>query len=241
MPLLHSILVTTHIAVGALALVLFWVPVMTRKGARTHVNVGRIYLYSMYAVSVTALIASSMVLYDPIGVQLPDAELEPARAAELSQRFRVFAVFLLMLGILVMTSLRHGMLALRERTQAGVLRTAAHRALVVALVIAAIIVGIVGVQYRQILLMIFAVVGAAAGIGMWADMRRDMRERSQRVYAHLNSLIGTGIGAYTAFFAFGGSRFLSELLPGQWQTIPWIMPAVIGTFAVSRLRRRYGT
>ena len=45
MPLLHSILVTTHIAVGALALVLFWVPVMSRMGARKHVNVVLIYLY----------------------------------------------------------------------------------------------------------------------------------------------------------------------------------------------------
>jgi hypothetical protein len=59
------------------------------------------------------------------------------------------------------------------------------------------------------------------------------------VVAHLNGLIGSGIGAYTAFFAFGGSRFLAELLPGQWQVIPWVLPTIIGVIAANRISRRW--
>jgi len=56
---------------------------------------------------------------------------------------------------------------------------------------------------------------------------------------HLNGMIGSGIGAYTAFFAFGGRSLLGELLPGQWQVIPWVLPTVIGVIAASRVSRRW--
>jgi len=239
MPLLHTYLVNAHIAVGALALVLFWIPLAVRKGSPTHVKVGRVYVIAMYVVALTAFAASLMVLADPIGVQQPTASLNAEQATQLAERFRVFSVFLLMLSILVFTSLRHGLLALRERIESGVLRTKVHRALITVLVTTAVVVGGVGIAFQQILLIIFAVVGTVAGIGMLQDIRRDMTNPKARIYAHLNSLIGTGIGAYTAFFAFGGARFFNELLPGQWQTIPWVLPAIIGTFAVSRLRRQF--
>ncbi|MEL6215044.1 MAG: hypothetical protein AAFQ99_05130, partial [Pseudomonadota bacterium] len=63
--------------------------------------------------------------------------------------------------------------------------------------------------------------------------------RGEMVFAHLNGLLGTGIGAYTAVFAFGGSRLLAELLPGQLQVIPWVTPAIVGTIAVARMKRHY--
>lgn len=239
MSMVHTQLVNAHIVVGAVALVLFWIPVVVRKGSPIHIKIGRVYALAMYTVALTAFVASLMVLADPIGVQQPNASLSAEQAAERAEQFRVFSLFLLMLSILVFASLRHGLLALREKAEPGTLRTKLHRSNLIALVTTAVVVGGIGIAYQQILLMIFAVIGAIAGVGMLQDTRRDMTKPRARIYAHLNSLIGTGIGAYTAFFAFGGARFFSDLLPGQWQTIPWVLPAIIGTIATSRLKRRY--
>ena len=57
--------------------------------------------------------------------------------------------------------------------------------------------------------------------------------------AHLSAMIGAGIGTHTAFFVFGGSRFLAELLSGQWILIPWVGPGVVGTIATIWLARKY--
>ena len=74
---------------------------------------------------------------------------------------------------------------------------------------------------------------------MTKDIRKAQMNRRESIIAHFQGLIGTGIGAYTALFAFGGSRLLAELLSGQWQIIPWIAPAVIGTIALRQFEKRF--
>lgn len=240
MTTLHSLLVGSHIAVGSLALLLFWVPAIVRKGSRLHVRAGKIYANAMYFVSITAFIASLMVLADPLGIRRPDEILDPERAAGLAQRFRMFSLFLLMLSVLVFTSVRHGVAALRERTAPGSLSRPLHRALIAALGLLAVVVGALGIAHGQLLLIIFGGIGIAAAWGMSRDSRQTARRPGDLVVAHLNGLIGSGIGAYTAFFAFGGARFLRDLLPGQWQVVPWVLPAIVGTIVIGRLSRRYG-
>lgn len=235
---LHSILVTVHIAVGALALVLFWVPVTARKGSPLHVRAGRLYVNCMYVVAASAFIASIMVLVDPLGIRRPGEELPAEQAALLAERFRMFSLFLLMLSVLVFTSLRHGIAALRARRDAGALRRRSHVAGIVVLGLLAIVVGAIGLANRELLLVIFGALGLSAAVGSFRDTRLERPGRKELVIAHMGGLIGSGIGAYTAFFAFGGSRFLADLLPGQWQVIPWIAPAIIGTLFIRRMRSR---
>ncbi len=56
---------------------------------------------------------------------------------------------------------------------------------------------------------------------------------------HLSAMLGTGIGAYTAFFVFGGRRLFSAYLPGGWELLPWFLPTVIGVPAISLTIRHY--
>jgi uncharacterized membrane protein len=238
MKTLHSLLVYSHIAAGAIALVLFWIPALARKGSRLHVGAGKIYVVTMYAVSITAFVASVMVLADPLGIRVPGEDLTPERADALTMRFRTFSLFLLMLSILVLTSLRHGIVALRERMRPGSLAHPSHRALILSLGGLALTVGVIGLLNGQLLLVIFAAIGVTGATGMYRDSRKRSPGPRDLVTAHFNGLIGSGIGAYTAFFAFGGSRLLGDLLPGQWQVIPWVLPAIIGTVMIRRLERR---
>lgn len=236
---IHDLLVRFHIGFGAVALFLFWVPVAARKGSRLHVAAGRWYTVVMYAVCATAFVASIMVLVEPLAIRRPGRTFEPGEAESLAQFFRMFSLFLLMLSVLVFVSIRHGLAALRERRDPGQLSSASHRGSIVVLALLAAVVAVIGTLNGQILLIVFGGIGFAGSIGMYRESRLRNPRPPQLVVAHLSGLIGSGIGAYTAFFAFGGSRLLGEILTGQWQVIPWILPSIIGTFAISRLARRY--
>ena len=239
METLHTWLVTVHIAVGSAVLVLFWIPAFAKKGSPLHVRIGRIYVISMYVVVVTAFIASLIVLADPIGIRRPGQTLDTATTAHLAARIRLFSLFLLMLSVLVFASLRHGICALRERHEPGTLRRSGHRALLGVLGALALVVGFLGIRNGAMLLIIFSGISLAGAIGMFRDTRVENPDRRAQLIAHLNGLIGSGIGVYTAFFAFGGSRLLGEILTGDWQVVPWLLPAIIGMFAISRLERPY--
>lgn len=236
---LHTLLVWSHIAVGSIALVLFWVPALAKKGSPLHIRTGRIYVNAMYFVAVTAFFASIIALLDPIGIRRPGEILAAEDAVELSSRFRMFSLFLLMLSVLVFASLRHGIGALRERRQPGVLKQLQHKLLLGVLAILAVVVGGIGIRNGQLLLMIFAGISISAAFQMFRDVRKDKPQRRELIVAHLNGLIGSGIGAYTAFFAFGGARLFADVLTGQLQVIPWVLPAIFGTFAINRMSRPY--
>lgn len=236
---LHSLLVNIHIAVGAVSLVLFWIPVLTRKGSPIHVRSGKFYALGMYIVSITAFVASMMVIIDPVGIRRPGLEFDAEEMAQMASGFRIGSLFLLMLSVLVFTSIHHGLKAIRERHAPGVLRSRGHLTLIVILGLLGLAVAAIGFQHGALLLMIFGGISLAASIGMFRESLPERLSSSERTVAHLGGLIGSGIGAYTAFFAFGGARFFAELLPGQWQVVPWVVAPIIGTIAISRLSRRY--
>ena len=235
MKLVHTLIVSLHIGVGALALVLFWVPMLAKKGGRTHVRAGRLYTGAMAIVGVTALMAAGLALIDPLAIKRPDAVLDPEQAARIAHRVRVFNLFLLMLGTLTLTSLRHGLLVLRTPWAPNTL--AWHRASVLVLGGLGVVVGGLGIFGGVLLLVIFGVVSVAGAVGMYRDLLKPSFEGPERIGLHLSSMVGTGIAAYTAFFAFGGARLLSEVLTGQWRVVPWVLPTIVGTIAIRRMRR----
>ena len=239
MATLHHWFVVTHIVFGSIALALFWIPALARKGSKLHVIVGRYYAWAMYAVVISAFIASVMVLADPLAIRHPERVFAPERAAELADRYRMFAWFLLMLSVLVFASVRHGMEALREKREPGRLKRPFHRLTILLLAVLGIFVGFYGLANSQWLLLIFGIVSVNGAFGLFRDSVIEKPTRNDLVRAHLNGLIGSGIGTHTAFFAFGGSRFLAEVLPGQWQLLPWVLPTVIGIIAIRRLERRW--
>lgn len=61
----------------------------------------------------------------------------------------------------------------------------------------------------------------------------------QWMISHMGSMIGAGIGSYTAFFVFGGSRLFTELLTGQWGLIPWELLGTTGGLTIAILSRKY--
>ena len=57
------------------------------------------------------------------------------------------------------------------------------------------------------------------------------------IYAHLEGMIGGGIGIHTAFVAGGGTRFLPKfLLDLGW--IAWVLPSILGIMAMEYYKQK---
>lgn len=239
MDTLHRLALLVHISIGAVALIVFWLPVFSRKGSAFHRRAGSWFANGMYAVAASGLFMSTLTLIDPIGVRFAGQPLSAEEAAGAATRIRMFSLFLLMLSVLVYTSVRHSILVLRARDDRSVLRQARHVGPQLALALLGLGVGLTGIATGQLLLMIFAAVSIALAAGMLRYSFKASLARNEWWVAHLSNMIGGGIGAYTAFFAFGGQRFLSGLFAGQWQVVPWVLPSVIGTIFIVYLSRHY--
>ena len=102
-----------------------------------------------------------------------------------------------------------------------------------------VILGLVGIENNQILFQIFAGIGILNSTGSIRYIFKKNIKQMEWILEHMGNIIGCGIACYTAFFAFGGRRFMQEILTGNLQLIPWILPAAIGITASVFLTKKY--
>jgi len=123
---LYHIALYTHIVIGAIALIIFWLPLAFKKGSSQHKKSGRWFVNAMYTVAISGFVMTSLVLTDPIGVRFGD-QLPPADKIEsIIRQQRVFAGFLLMLSWLVFTNVRQSILVLKAKADRRLLKTPIH-------------------------------------------------------------------------------------------------------------------
>jgi len=231
-----------HIAVGSCALLLFWVPVFTKKGSLDHKRFGRYFAWAMYIVAMSGFIMASLDLIMPLTAHAPAEAL----SSEDSQRFvaevRNLALFLFSLSILVLASTRQGWLSILHRDDRGPLRTPLHTGLLSCLIAVGITLGVYGVYSGSILFMVFGTLQIAIGIGsLWYNYKKALSPKEWWV-EHLRGLIGSGIGAYTAFFVFGGQRIIEAIFQETAAGINillWVAPGVVGSVFITYLSRQY--
>lgn len=216
-----SIFMMLHIIAGFSSLVLFWIPAFTRKGGINHNKVGRIYMWLMWIVVVTAAILSLKNFY--IG------QTESA-------------IFLGFLSILTAKPLWHGVAVLNQKkglSPAFQRNNLLFESFVCATGVALLAYGIY-LQGRggAVLMIIFGILGIS-GLG---DILKELKQPTEKVdwfVEHMKSMLITGIAAYTAFFAFGGRTLLGNIFTGYWMIIPWVAPTVIGIVAIRLLAKYY--
>jgi uncharacterized membrane protein len=203
-----------HIAAGFVALAVFWIPLVAKKGASVHVRVGWVYVSAMIAVAITAAFVCGYRI-----------AFQPAR--------RDVALFLLLISLLAATLAVGGVLALRERKRT----TRRLRVLVlpVLLVLASIAVEIHGLGTDNTLLKIFPLVALASGAAQLAYWLRPPRTRMQWWLQHMSSMGGACITTITAFFVVNASH----LGLGVTSLVAWFAPGVVGGVGMSLWTRYY--
>jgi uncharacterized membrane protein HdeD (DUF308 family) len=239
---IHEFALYLHITVGSCALLLFWVPVFARKGNLNHKKFGRYFAWCMYTVAASGIVMSSLDLLFPLSMHAAGLELGPEEEADAIRQIREFGLFLFSLSILVLNSTRHGWLTILHKEDRSVLRQPANLALNGVLMMTGLTLFVVGINTGTILFMIFGALETGAGVSNLKYIFREEIRPKEWWIEHLNGLIGSGIGAYTAFTVFGGRRLFEEIFSSNFQSLSvllWIGPAVIGTVAITLLSRHY--
>ena len=236
MTYLHSSLFFLHIVFGCTALILFWVPMWTKKGQLNHKKFGRYYRNVMYGVAGTGAVMAAIVLAIPLTIKHEYADNE--NAAAIAENIRYFWSFLLYLALLSYTSTKHGDAVLRVKENRSQLRTFGYVAPIALLFACGPLFIAIGLMRGNTLHTIFGVLGIFVGGGMLRYIFKQAVGKRSYILEHVGSMIGSGIGAYTAFLAFGGRQLLDGA--GSYQVIFWVAPGVIGGIAAHLLCKKYG-
>ncbi len=220
MELLFKTILTIHIAAGTISLITFWIPVFTKKGGNLHVKIGKIYVLMMWVVVISAAILCAL---------------------RTIQGHYLIASFLGFLALITAGPLWYAIAILNYKKDIPehILKTrkiilSAMVFLGGALVIWSLILRLEG---QAILLLIFGCLGLS-NIPLAIKSFEKSRNEANWLMDHIEGMIGTGIAAYTAFLAFGGSRFLSDIFTGPLMAIPWIIPTIVGVIAIRIMKKK---
>ncbi|MEO0473390.1 MAG: hypothetical protein AAF206_27510 [Bacteroidota bacterium] len=218
MEFLQKPLLILHIIAGFISIIVFWLPIFTRKGSKSHITSGRLYIYSMWGVVITAALLSIIrVIQGNYGQ----------------------AMILGFLSLITAQPLWVGIAIFREK------RGLSNTFLWIRRVFVAIITVYGGIMVSMVVFgemnnigplhLIFGALGLITGI---ADLVQEHKFRKRKpIVHHYASMIITGAAAYTAFFAFGARSFLEQILTGNLMLIPWIMPTALAMLTVNLMQR----
>ena len=239
MELLHSLIVKGHIVTGSASLLLFWLPVFSRKGGPLHAKAGRWFTFAMTFTAISGVVASLLVLSFPYEVN--GHLLERFSSAERFERvMHGQSMFLLMLSLLSWHNIRHANAVLQCKQSRAPLRNLRYLSVPMALVVA----GALGLQQaiegNFMLGKIFAPIALFNGFNtLWYVFRKQTSAKAW-LAEHISAVTGSGIAAYTAFFAFGGRTLLAGF--PELQLASWIIPSAIGVplswWAIYRFTKR---
>jgi len=232
---IHSVLLILHIILGSLAIIIFWVPMFTKKGQLNHVKYGNYYTKIMYGVAASGAIMAIMVIAAPLAIKQQYASHE--HAAQIATNLRVFWSFLLYLALLSYTSTRQGFAVLQAKENRQSLRTITHAGPIALLFVGGIVLTSIGIAHSNTLHIVFGLLGTAVALGSLKYIFAKSVSRKQYIIEHIGNMLGSAIGAYTAFISFGGRHLLEGA--GDYQIVFWIAPGVIGGFATFILTKKY--
>lgn len=239
MLVIHTTMLYLHIALGAIALLLFWLPIIARKGGKLHINAGKAFYYIMLIVSGSGVIMCLIGLSDPVGIYLNNTQ----QTVEQIDRILVwripFTYFLLLLSLLTWVTVRHAIGALHAKADRSMLRNWRYQGPVFMMFPVALFVGWQGISINMPLLIIFAVVSLVTASSISRYVYKAQIQPRAWIIEHFSAMVGAGIAVYTAFFAAGGRRVLSQWLPGEWQLVSWLAAPVIGITVMVTLTGYY--
>lgn len=215
----YQLIVSAHIAAGSLALLLFWTAGLMKKGTPVHRKVGRVYLWAMLGVVVTAV---------------------PLANAAFAKGHVYSGLFLTYLVLLVSTSCWSSWRAIRDRQHRRRYFGPVYRLLVGLTMTAGVGISLLGLNIGSGLLSIFGLVGLSVGIGSLRAWRRSAADPNWWLKEHYGAMIGNGVATHIAFLGIG----LRKLIPAADQVLlqlfAFTAPLLAALVAAWWLNRQYG-
>lgn len=228
--LTHQILRWTHIAIGTFGLLLFWVPIIARKGGELHVTAGRWYIRSVHVVTVSALISCAWGIFHPGSFTGRET-----LGDDFLIRIRFFLGILAILAILTLKNALLGNRILQIKRSGEPLQTMplilAHW-LQLAIAVGAILYAgklLLDSSFagQYFILLVLGVVCLLDFLGQ-LNFIANPESRKHPILTHIECMIGCGIAFHTAALITIVNNVLKIQLPGALSLLPWLIPTLIG-------------
>lgn len=232
MATLYAIILPLHVSIGLLGLVVFWAPIATRKGSKSHRRYGRLFVTLMTVVALSGAVLATLLWWDPLAIKAPE-EASPENQQRLLAQYREASSFLLLLAILLLNSARQATETLRAKADRQLLRSPVNLGLLALLLVTASLMSIVGLNTGNIIFIVFSGIAMFVGLNsLWYAFKPTIKHNEWLLH-HVGNTLGAGIAAHTAFFVFGARTWMSDIFPSGWHYLPWLVPSVIGGLAIA--------
>ncbi|MBU6367848.1 MAG: hypothetical protein KJT01_16655 [Gemmatimonadetes bacterium] len=220
-----------HVATGAVGLVLFWVPVIGKKGASAHRRFGFLFARLMAVTATMAIGMATCTLLDPVGTHPHLTSWAPRRIQG------IFGWMMLYLAVLTLHLVWHGLVTVRHKRDHLANRHPGNLALNALVIGMAVLCAWQGWRITEPLMMGISVVGVASGLTNFWFIARPAPARLAYQLEHVKAIVGSGISVYTAFMAFGFVRLMPDhaLNPTMW-AIPLVIGLAIIIYHQGRIR-----
>ena len=223
-----TLFVFAHICTGAIGLLMFWAPMLSRKGGATHRLWGRRFAYSMLITGALAVAMGTCTLIDPLGTHPHQTDPVFVRG--------IFGWMMIYLALLTISLAWHGVMVVRNARTPKANRQIFDVALQAIVMIAALNCAIRGYLIGQPLMMLIATIGVASGAtNLWFSFTENHKPL-EHVREHVKASVGAGISVYTAFLAFGAVRLIPEHV---FNPALWSAPTIIGISIILYFQRRF--
>jgi uncharacterized membrane protein len=204
-----------HALAGALALLVFAIPLVSKKGGKLHVKAGWVYTGAMAFVGLSAFVITPWRVF-----------FDPAKTTSSED----FSIFLFYISVFTLTAISYGLASLKNKQRKTTSRSIKHIGPPMATVLIGLLTQAIGLKSQNPLLIAFPFLGhftAKAQLQYWLQLPK---EKMHWWYAHMNGMFVACIATVTAFLVTAVPR----MWPGPIAQSPilWIAPGVIlGTIA----------
>jgi uncharacterized membrane protein len=217
MMLAFKIALWVHILAGAVAITVFWLPLVLKKGGALHRRVGWVYVGAAATIAITGFITCARMLTDD------------------NPRNDRTAVFLAYVGVLAAASAQFGVRAVRTKRRTGPSKSLVDLAPPVLLLGGGAALAAFGIREGVTLHVLFALLGIALGSAQLRFWVRAPETRTAWFLEHMSGMGVSCITTVTAFLVVNAHRFGL----GPFDLVVWIAPGVVGGLAISVWRRYY--
>jgi uncharacterized membrane protein len=189
MALLFQSVLAVHIAAGAVALSVFWVPLVTKKGGRTHRRAGWVYVVAAATLAITGFL---------LCIQLVSS------GGPLRWRAGVFLAYV---SVLAGASAQFGVRALRTKGRARASRGAIDLVPPLLLVAGGVALAAFGIHRSMVLYVLFAALGMVLGMSQLRFWLTAPAHERAWFFAHMSGMGTSCITTVTAFVVVNARSF----------------------------------
>lgn len=211
-----------HSLIGAVALIVLPIPLLSKKGGKGHVRAGWIYSTAMIGVGASAFIITPW-----------RALLDPERTLSSQSS----AIFLFFISFFTLSSLWFGLIVLKFKRRLGPSRSLSHLLPPVMIIVLGLATQAIGIFTGNVLLILFPFLGhltAKMHLDYWLNSPSG---KMHWWFAHMDGMVIASIATVTAFLVTAVPRMSSSSLAHS--PILWIAPGIFGGILLNRWKRAY--